>query len=80
MIKFARVSFVLILCLLAGGAELSAQSSNFKLGKNLDIQYSILRNVAGAYVDTVDFDKMIPVGIEAMLQSLDPYTTYIAEA
>ena len=41
MIKFARVSFVLILCLLAGGAELSAQSSNFKLGKNLDIQYVV---------------------------------------
>ena len=85
MTRFAKISLIAVLILMAGGLTLSAQesrpaqSSNFKLGKNLDIQYSILRNVAGAYVDTVDFDKMIPIGIEAMLQSLDPYTTYIAE-
>ena len=85
MTRFAKISLIAVLSLMAGGLTLSAQesrpaqSSNFKLGKNLDIQYSILRNVAGAYVDTVDFDKMIPIGIEAMLQSLDPYTTYIAE-
>ena len=86
MTKFARVSLFAVLSLLAGGFALSAQEAKpaqspyFKLGKNLDIQYSILRNLAGAYVDSVDFDKIIPVGIEAMLQSLDPYTTYIAEA
>ncbi|MBO4571369.1 MAG: S41 family peptidase [Bacteroidales bacterium] len=82
MIKLARVAFVSLLCLVSGMAQAqdSSQSSMFKLGKNLDIQYSILRNIASSYVDTVDFDKMIPAGIEAMLQSLDPYTTYIAEA
>ena len=62
------------------GAVASAQTSNFNLGKNLDIQHSILKNLSSSYVDTVDFDKIIPVGIEAMLQSLDPYTTFIKEA
>ena len=86
MTRFAKVSLIVVLSLVAGGFALSAQEAKpaqspyFKLGKNLDIQYSILRNLAGAYVDSVDFDKIIPVGIEAMLQSLDPYTTYIAEA
>jgi len=57
-----------------------AQSNNFNLSKNLDIQYSILKGLAGAYVDSVDFGKIMPEGIEAMLQSLDPYTTYIRES
>lgn len=57
----------------------AGQSNNFNLGKNLDIQYSILKSLSASYVDSVEFGKIMPVGIEAMLQSLDPYTTYITE-
>lgn len=55
------------------------QSNNFNLGKNLEIQYSILRELGASYVDSIDYEKIMPVGIEAMLQTLDPYTTYIPE-
>ncbi len=71
---FAAISAVII------STSVSAQSSNFNLGRNLDIQYSILKNLSASYVDTLDFDKIIPAGISAMLSSLDPYTTYIPES
>ena len=32
------------------------------------------------YVDTLDANKVIGVGIDAMLHSLDPYTEYYPEA
>ena len=51
-----------------------AQSKEFTLGKNLEIEYAVLGEVASSYVDTVDFEKMISTGIESMLSTLDPYT------
>ena len=57
----------------------NAQSRNFKLTQGLEIQYNILRTLATEYVDTVDFAKLINYGIDAMLQSIDPYTEYVPE-
>ena len=62
------------------GTAARAQSSDFNLGRNLDIQYSILKSLSSSYVDSLDFNKIIPAGISAMLSSLDPYTTYIPES
>ena len=59
--------------------QAGAQSPNFKLGKSLETQYSILKEIARSYVDTVDFEKMMTVGIEEMLATLDPYTQFIPE-
>ena len=59
--------------------ETRAQSRDFKLGQSLKVEYSVLKEVAQSYVDTVDFDKMILTGIRAMLATLDPYTVYISE-
>jgi len=56
-----------------------AQSNEFKLGQNLEIQYAVIDELANNYVDTIDFGKLLPVGIDAMLQSLDPYTVYVDE-
>lgn len=57
----------------------AAQSSTFNLGRGLDIEYSILKSLARSYVDTIDYTKMITKGVEAMLETLDPYTVYIPE-
>ena len=57
----------------------NAQSRNFKLTQGLEIHYNILRTLATEYVDTVDFAKLINYGIDAMLQSIDPYTEFVPE-
>ncbi|MBO4451633.1 MAG: S41 family peptidase [Bacteroidaceae bacterium] len=51
----------------------------FSVLKNLDVFHNIYRNLDAFYVDTLDADKVIKVGIDAMLHSLDPYTEYYPE-
>ncbi|MDD3273560.1 MAG: S41 family peptidase [Bacteroidales bacterium] len=58
---------------------LYGQSKEFKTGKSLDIQFSVLRELSLFYVDSVEIDKLVKKGTEAMLEALDPYTVYIPE-
>jgi carboxyl-terminal processing protease len=52
---------------------------NFEIVKNLDIFYSLFRELNSYYVDETDPEKLIKTGIDAMLETLDPYTTFIPE-
>lgn len=52
---------------------------NFEVAKQLDILNSLYRQLDIFYVDTLEADKLVRVGIDAMLESLDPYTEYYAE-
>ncbi len=51
----------------------------FEIAKNLDIFASLFREVNALYVDDVNPNKLMRTGIDAMLNSLDPYTNYIPE-
>ena len=51
----------------------------FDIAKSLDIFATLFKEVNAYYVDEVDPQKLIRKGIDAMLQSLDPYTDYIPE-
>jgi carboxyl-terminal processing protease len=51
----------------------------FQIVKNLDIFATLFKEVNAYYVDEVNPNQLIKVGIDAMLNSLDPYTTYIPE-
>jgi carboxyl-terminal processing protease len=52
----------------------------FEVGKNIDIFTSVYKELNTYYVDDVDPNKLMRTGIDAMLESLDPYTNYISEA
>ncbi len=56
------------------------KSDDFKIAKSLDIYYSLFRELNIFYVDKTNPEKLIEKSIDAMLQSLDPYTTYIPES
>ena len=51
----------------------------FDIAKSLDIFATLFKEVNAYYVDEVDPEKLIRVGIDGMLESLDPYTDFIAE-
>ncbi|MDN4166174.1 S41 family peptidase [Cytophagales bacterium LB-30] len=51
----------------------------FEIAKNLDIMATLFREVNTYYVDEVNPAKLMQTGMIAMLESLDPYTNYIAE-
>ena len=59
--------------------RLSAQSHSFKLGQWTEIHNSIIKELNRSYVDTLPVDRIMRAGIDAMLESLDPYTVYIPE-
>lgn len=51
----------------------------FEIAKSLDIFATLFKEVNAYYVDDVEPKKLIRNGIDNMLESLDPYTTYIPE-
>jgi len=51
----------------------------FSIAKNLDIFASLIRELDSYYVDEIDPEKLVTVGIAAMLEELDPYTEFIPE-
>lgn len=54
--------------------------SYFEISKNLDIFSSVYREINTHYVEETNPGKLMKTGIDAMLQSLDPYTNYIPES
>ena len=69
-----------LLLLMGGGMHAQAQKDNrFEISKNLDIFNAVVKEVEMFYVDTVDVEKTVRRGINAMLGGLDPYTVYYPE-
>jgi carboxyl-terminal processing protease len=77
-----RMIVILTLLLIAGistGFLINQETRDFRIGKNLDIFFSLFREVNTFYVDEIDPDKAIKAGIDNMLKTLDPYTVYYPE-
>lgn len=51
----------------------------FDIAKNLDMFTTLFREVNAFYVDEVDPKDLVQNGLDGMLESLDPYTTFIPE-
>lgn len=72
---------VLVLAVAAGsGIGLAAGDNYFEIGKNLEIFNELYKELNIYYVDETNPGGLMTTGIDAMLESLDPYTQYIAES
>jgi len=78
--KSTIVVAVGLLLLVVTGFVSSPDARNFEIVKNLDIFYSLFRELNSYYVDDIEPEKLIHTGIEAMLESLDPYTNFFPES
>lgn len=65
--------------ILAASFTATAQSKSFKLGQWTEIHNSIIKELNRSYVDTLQVDRIMRAGVDAMLEELDPYTVYIPE-
>ena len=72
------ISGLLILFLSLGFSTL--KNRDLDLVKNLDIYYTLFRELNMFYVDETDPEELVTTSINSMLSSLDPYTSYIPEA
>lgn len=79
-VKKWMVAVALSAVILVGFVAASTDRRNFEIVKNLDIFYSLFRELNSYYVDETNPEELIKTGIDGMLKSLDPYTTYIPES
>jgi carboxyl-terminal processing protease len=56
------------------------RNKDMELVKNLDIYYTLFRELNMFYVDETDPEELVTTSINSMLSSLDPYTVYIPES
>jgi C-terminal peptidase (prc) len=82
-IRSFRIIIVFSLLLIAGistGFLVNQETRDFRIAKNLDIFFSLFRELNTFYVDEIDPDKVIKAGMDNMLKTLDPYTVYFPES
>ena len=77
--KYIIFSAGLLIIFLSVGFS-TLKNKDLELVKNLDIYYTLFRELNMFYVDETDPEKLVTTSINAMLSSLDPYTSYISEA
>ena len=75
-----KIVLILIPFIILGSLALTPPAERyFEIAKNLDIFASLFKEVNALYVDEINPNKLMRTGIDAMLNSLDPYTNFIAE-
>jgi carboxyl-terminal processing protease len=57
-----------------------ANDPYFEISKNLDIYANLFKELNASYVDPIEPGKLVKIGVDAMLEDLDPYTNYITES
>ena len=79
-IKLPVLFGVLILLFLGGLVAFQTKNDRlFAIAKSIDIFATLIRELDTYYVDQIDPERLLTVGVEAMLEELDPYTEYIPE-
>jgi carboxyl-terminal processing protease len=72
---------ILGLVLVVGMAATAVQKGRyFDIIKNLEIFSNMYKEVNSNYVDEIDPNQLMKVGIDAMLATLDPFTNYFSES
>jgi carboxyl-terminal processing protease len=54
--------------------------NDFEISKNLDIYYTLFKELNVFYVDEIDPAELVKTSIDKMLESLDPYTNFYPES
>lgn len=68
-----------ILILIVGAGFTSIRNTDLEIVKNIDIYCTLFRELNMFYVDETSPEELVTTSINSMLNSLDPYTTYIPE-
>jgi carboxyl-terminal processing protease len=77
-----KITIIFTLLLLGGISTaflINQETRDFRIAKNLDIFFSLFRELNTFYVDDIDPDKLIKASLDNMLKTLDPYTVYYPE-
>ena len=78
----SRRSLIAVFCTALFFISASTLNSDkyFEIAKNIEIYTSIYKELNNHYVDDLDPNSLMRTGIDAMMNSLDPYTVYYSES
>ncbi|HBX53369.1 MAG: peptidase S41 [Bacteroidetes bacterium RIFOXYA12_FULL_35_11] len=80
MFKKARLIIITASIAVSSLFFYSFKDDSFEIVKNLDIYYTLFKELNLYYVDEIKPGDLVKKSIDEMLQSLDPYTSYITES
>jgi carboxyl-terminal processing protease len=78
--KFIVIVSLLLVVGISTGFLINQETRDFRIAKNLDIFFTLFKELNTFYVDEIDPDKLIKAGMDNMLKTLDPYTVYFPES
>lgn len=74
-----KIIILTLLSLILGAGFATIRNKDLEIVKNLDIYCTLFRELNMFYVDETSPEELVSTSINSMLNSLDPYTTYIPE-
>lgn len=80
ILKKTRTWIIAAVIAITGFFSMSFADDYFEISRNLDIFATLFRELNIYYVDETKPGDLMKKGIDAMLESLDPYTNYIPES
>lgn len=78
MIK--KLVALLLICSMTMSFSVYNNDKLYEISKNIEIFVKVYKELNNNYVDDLDPGKLMRTGIDAMVESLDPYTNYISES
>lgn len=79
-IKYIIFGLVLVLWSVQPAGAQNQTDQTFEVLKNLDIYSNLIKELNAEYVDEIQPGELTKSAIDAMLESLDPYTNFIPES
>ncbi|MCG8329606.1 MAG: S41 family peptidase [Chitinophagales bacterium] len=79
MKQFIKIAGIIGVLVLGMAATQNPNNRHFEILKNLEIFSNLYREINTSYVDDVDPATLMRTGVDAMMESLDPFTNYISE-
>lgn len=75
-----KIKSIIVAIVLCGAMLVPAKAQNdFEIAKNVDIFITVMRELNAKYADEITPGDLTETAINAMLESLDPYTVYYPE-
>ncbi len=78
--RYLKLSTALITVVALGSAFVANNDKYFEIAKNMEIFTNVYKQLNTHYVDDLEPNQLMRTGIDAMMNSLDPYTVYYSES
>jgi len=80
-LQFYALNAILILIIKTSWSQYKDETDRyFEISKNMEIYNQVIKELNNDYIKNIDPNRMLNVGLNAMLEDLDPYTVFYSES